>query len=326
MTRMRKALVVGIDYYTQIPSLFGCVNDAHAIKAVLERHADGSINFDVRLLAATDATSVVRRSELKDQIAELFRDDAEIALLYFAGHGHVESTGGYVCASETTRGDEGLPLSEVLTLANTSHAKNKVVILDSCHSGVAGSHPVSGLVELTEGMTILTASAADQYASEENGSGVFTTLFVDAMMGAAGNLVGDVSPGSVYAHIDQSLGAWEQRPVFKTNVKSFVSLRKVQPPLALDDLRRIIEFFPVAGYEFPLDPTYEPELAGRAPGSPNPDPVNTAKFIVLQRFNRVNLLVPVGAPHMWHAAMESKPCKLTVLGEHYRRLVQRGRI
>jgi hypothetical protein len=36
--------------------------------------------------------------------------------------------------------------------------------------------------------------------------------------------------------------------------------------------------------------------------------------------------VPVGAIHMYNAAMESRACKLTVLGEHYRRLVQRGRI
>ena len=55
-------------------------------------------------------------------------------------------------------------------------------------------------------MTILTASTKEQDASEKNGSGVFTTLFVDALNGAATNLVGDVTPGSVYAHVDQSLG------------------------------------------------------------------------------------------------------------------------
>jgi hypothetical protein len=32
----------------------------------------------------------------------------------------------------------------------------------------------------------------------------------------------------------------------------------------------------------------------------------------------------VGAPHMWHAAMQSKSCQLTVLGEHYRKLVANG--
>ena len=73
----------------------------------------------------------------------------------------------------------------------------------------------------------MTASTADQYAGEENGSGVFTDLFVDALSGAAANLIGDVTPGAVYAHVDQSLGPWGQRPVFKTNVQNFVSLRKV---------------------------------------------------------------------------------------------------
>jgi len=168
-------------------------------------------------------------------------------------------------------------------------------------------------------MTILTASAADQYATEADGSGTFTTLLVDAMNGAASNLVGDVTPGSVYAHIDQSLGRWGQRPIFRTNVESFVSLRKVQPPIELDMLRRIVEFFPTPAHDFQLDPSYEPE-------GPCPDEANTQIFGILQKFNRVNLLVPVDAPHMFHAAMESKSCKLTVLGEHYRRLVERGRI
>ena len=59
---------------------------------------------------------------------------------------------------------------------------------------------------------------------------------------------------------------------------------------------------------------------------PPPNPKNAGKFAVLQRYNRVNLVVPVGAEHMWNAAVESKSCKLTVLGEHYRRLVQEGLI
>lgn len=323
---MRKALIAGIDHYTDITPLHGCVNDAHAVRPVLERHSDGTVNFDVRLLTSTGPSDLVTRRELKDSVQSLFSDDSDIALFYFAGHGHIEATGGYVCASDASHGDEGLALSEVLTLANESRAKNKVIILDSCHAGIAGSHPVSKVTELTEGMTILTASTKEQYASEQNGSGVFTTLLVDAMMGGAGNLVGDVTPGSVYAHIDQSLGPWEQRPVFKTNVKSFVSLRKVQPPIDLADLQRITEFFPAKSSEYQLDPSYEPEEAGRPDGAPPPDEDNTAKFAILQKYNRVGLLIPVGAPHMWHAAMESKTCKLTVLGEHYRRLVERGRI
>lgn len=243
--------------------------------------------------------------------------DTEIALFYFAGHGHVETTGGYLCSSECQRGDDGLPLAEVVTLANFSKARNKIIILDSCHSGIIAANPVSPqLSELSDGMTILTASTAEQYATEENGTGVFTSLLVDALNGAAANLVGDISPGAAYAHIDQSLGPWDQRPIFKTNVKTFVSLRKVQPPIALTDIQRLTELFPVPGFNFPLDPTYEPE-------GPAPDPGKTRLFAILQKYSRVNLVVPVDAPHMYHAAMGSKSCRLTVLGEHYRRLVER---
>lgn len=324
---MRIALIVGINHYLHGSQLFGCVDDAHAVKAVLARHDGGGVNFDCVLLTGTGPSDRVDRSDLKDHIERLYRTEAEIALFYFAGHGHIEATGGYLLASDSQRGDEGVSLSEILTLANDSPAKNKVIVLDSCHSGIAGSAPLAAqLASLAEGLTVLTASTKDQYATEENGRGVFTTLFVDALNGGAANLTGDITPGSVYAHIDQSLGAWEQRPVFKTNVKQFVSLRKVAPPIPISDLQRITEFFPSPGFEFSLDPTYEPEMKGRDAGMPAPIPENTRAFAILQRYNRLNLLVPVNAPHMWNAAMESKSCRLTALGEHYRRLVEKNRI
>jgi len=167
-----------------------------------------------------------------------------------------------LCAGDCKNGDDGLPLSELMTIASSSKARNKVIILDSCHGGVAGDRPTGrGIAEISQGMTILTASTADQYAKEVPGraAGVFTTLFVDAMNGAAANLVGDVTPGSVYAHIDQSLGPWAQRPVFKTNVKTFVSLRKATPPIPLADLQALAVHFPRPGFKFQLDPSYEPE-------------------------------------------------------------------
>jgi hypothetical protein len=324
---MRIALIVGINYYAHGSPLFGCVDDAHAVKAILERHDGGAVNFDCRLLTGTGPSDRVDRSELKDRIEELFKTDANIALFYFAGHGHIEASGGYLLATDSKRGDEGVSLSEILNCANASPAKNKVIVLDSCHSGIAGTPSTSDqLATLSEGLTVLTASTKDQYATEENGRGVFTSLFVDALSGSAANLTGDITPGSVYAHIDQSLGAWEQRPVFKTNVKQFVSLRKSSPPIDISDLRRLAEFFPDPGFEYSLDPTYEPEMKGRDPGMPIPIPENTRIFGVLQRYNRLNLLVPVGATHMWNAAMEGKSCRLTALGEHYRRLVAKNRI
>jgi hypothetical protein len=330
---MRKALIVGIDHYEHIDGLSGCVNDAHAVKAILERHADNTVNFTTpRLMTCSSASSLVLRKELRDAVKELFSDDSDIALFYFAGHGYIEATGGYLCASDTRDGDDGLALADVMTIANASKAKNKVIILDSCHGGIAATNPNATFAEISDGVTILTASTATQYAMETpgGGSGVFTTLLVDALGGAAANLLGDVTPGSVYAHVDQSLGPWGgQRPVFKTNVKSFVSLRTATAPIALGDLQSLTTLFCRQDYDFPLDPSYEPERTSDQNADesfPKPDFAKNTVFALLQRLVKVNLVRPKGETHMWHAAMNSKSCELTVLGQHYWQLVKQGLI
>ena len=317
---MRKALCVGIDYYNCVGKLYGCVADAYSVKSALDRNSDGTVNFSVNLMTATSAETCISRKELKSNVEDLFSNAPEIALFYYAGHGYIESTGGYLITSECTEGDDGFPLSELLTIASASKATNKIIILDSCHSGAMGNmNQFQEFSLINEGMTILTACSESQYASEEQGHGVFTSLLVDALYGGAMNLLGEVTPGSVYAHIDQALGPWEQRPLFKTNVRNFVSLRKNSPPISLLELHQLTTLFADFGEEYRLDPSFEPD-------SPNPIKENNEKFRVLQNYNRVNLLIPVGAEHMYYAAMENKSCKLTPLGIHYWKLVRKGRI
>lgn len=317
---MKKALVIGIDYYENIKHLKGCVNDAFSVKSVLERHGDGSVNFGVKIFTASNATSAINRRDLKEGAIELFKDDSEIALFYFSGHGHVEATGGYLITSDSRDGDDGFSMDELLIIVNNSKAKNKIIVLDCCFSGAAGSPALTDNKSiLCEGVTILTASAEDQYSIESGGSGLFTNLFVDALSGGAANLVGDITPGSVYAHIDQALGPWDQRPVFKTNVKKFISLREVQAPIALDDLKKIILFFPDPSFEFPLNPTYEPTSSSSITH-------NTEIFALLQKYCHVNLVRPNDEEHMYYAAMNSTSCRLTALGAHYWNLVKKGRL
>ena len=317
---MRKALIVGINYYKEVSDLNGCVNDAYNIKTVLERNADGTLNFDINLMTAVDEDTIITKNILKDNIENLFNGDSEIALFYYSGHGYIESTGGYIVTSECQRGDEGLDLNYLMTVVNKSKAKNKIIILDSCYSGELGNLQYNdSLSILSEGTTILTACSKEQNAIESKGTGIFTNLLVDALYGAASNLIGDVTPGSVYAHIDQSLGAWEQRPIFKTNVKEFVSLRKNIPSISVEDLRKITKLFDKPSDVFDLNPTYEPK-------SESFIEENGKKFEILQKYNRVNLVVPVEEKHMYYAAMNSTGCRLTPLGVHYWNLVNKNRI
>jgi len=260
----------------------------------------------------------VSRRDLRSSIQDLFSGEDEIALLYFAGHGFIDNVSGYLVCSDTADGDDGLSLNEIVSMANSSKAKSRIIVLDSCHSGIAGNGRIQdGHALINVGVTILTASTESQYAAETDGSGLFTTLFVDALNGGAANLLGDITPGAVYAHVDQSLGPWDQRPIFKTNVTTFTSLKKVQPPIEFSTLRKIAEYFENPGIEIQLDPSYEPD-------SSNPDREKNQIFADLQQMVKVNLVRPVGEDHMYFAAMNSKSCRLTILGEHYWKLIRTG--
>ena len=331
----RKALIVGINYYRHISQLKGCISDATKMAKILEHNANGSPNFSMsNLITSGNEEELVKKLDLKDAVRQLFADKSDIALFYFSGHGYIEDTGGYLNTGDSERGDDGFSLRDLMDFVYNSNAKYKFIFLDCCHSGVVGDNPqFSNMAEITTGTAILTASTENQFAYENRigePGGVFTNLLIDALNGSAANLVGDVTSGSIYAHIDQALGNWsDQRPVFKTNVKSFVSLRTAEPPIPLEDLQSISIHFPERNFQFQLDPSFEPERADdlKKYGKVEPpNPVNNKIFAQLQKLRSVNLLEPVGANHLWHAAMESKTCKLTPLGEHYRQLANNGLI
>jgi hypothetical protein len=326
---VRKAVVIGINHYDHLPLLSGCVNDAQSVANTLEEHYDGTSNFLQPLLMVADSASTgISKSDIKNAARELFEDQSEVALFYFAGHGYLEDeSSGYLCGSECEAGDDGVLMADIMRMASKSPASNKVVILDSCHSGLAGNRDgVDDVAEMKEGMTVLTASTAQQssYEVSGGGAGVFSSLLLDALNGAAANLIGDVTPGSVYAHIDQSLGSFGQRPLFKTNVRRFISLRRAMPPIAREELKQLATHFTTPDYCLQLDPSFEPkrssdQIADRS--IPPPNPINTEIFAVLQNYVKVNLVRPLGTTHMYDAAMESRSCELTVLGRHYRDLV-----
>jgi len=315
---MRKALVIGVNDYPTAP-LKGCVNDATGIATVLETDADGSPNFSVKLI--TSPSEKIERATLRAAIENLFQGDSDISLLYFSGHGFVKSTGGYIVTTDFKKYDEGVSMDEILLMANESKSKERIIILDCCHSGNFGSPALNKSLnaQLSEGLTVLTASRDSESAIEINGRGVFTSLVIDALQGGAADLRGYITPGSVYAYVDQALGPWEQRPIFKTNVTQFTSLRSVNPPVPLPTLRKICEYFPHPQDQYKLDPSYEFT-------SNNPKTENVAIFKDLQKFESVNLVKPMGEEHMYFAAMNSKSCHLSALGAHYWRLVKEKKI
>lgn len=330
---MKKALIVGIDHYPNPYGLSGCVNDAVELAQILETNGDGSPNFDVRRMISSENN--IDSCALDEAIKELFTGDAEIALLYFAGHGiiDVETNAGFLVAQDGKKPNWGMNLSGVLELANSANPriKSTVIILDSCQSGFAGEVTGLGATKVSHigtGVTILTACHREGYASEEAGHGSFTGILLDGLSGSACDVVGRVTPAALYAHVDQTLGAWEQRPIYKANVQHFISLREVAPKVSKDILRRLPKYFPLPSSEFKLDPSFEPDRGEETERLKDiqVDDDNVRIYRELQICNRHGLVVPTGQEHMWHAAVYSGGCRLTATGAHYRRLAEKKKI
>ena len=112
---MKKALIVGIDNYLNTSDLTGCVNDAHDVANVLTRNADGTLNFDVKVMTATSENNIVTKNELEEAIKELFSGNDEIALFYFSGHGYTEDNNGYIIPSDTQLpGRNGIKMDDIM--------------------------------------------------------------------------------------------------------------------------------------------------------------------------------------------------------------------
>jgi Caspase domain len=315
---MKRALLVGIDHYDRFGSLDGCVNDVNALEALLSRNEDNSPNFDCQ--KRTSLTGGVTRDELLGDLDGLLDAAADVALLYFAGHGAGTGTDVALVTRDGTPATPGIAFSEILAKVAGSGVREVILILDCCFSGAAGGIPqlASSATTLRDGVSILAASRGDQVAGESD-RGIFSNFLGGALEGGAADVVGRVTIAGLYSYLDESFGAWNQRPAFKANVDRLHELRSCTPAVPLTELRQICELFPAAGHLFELDPSYEPSAEPR-------DPEHERAFSTLQKYRAAKLVRPVDADHMYFAAMEGKACQLTPLGRHYWQVAKEGRL
>ena len=106
---MKRALLVGIDHYDRFGSLDGCGNDVNALEALLSRNEDNSPNFDCQ--KRTSLTGGVTRDELLGDLDGLVDTAADVALLYFAGHGAGTGTDVALVTRDGTPATPGIAFS-----------------------------------------------------------------------------------------------------------------------------------------------------------------------------------------------------------------------
>ncbi|MEZ5382882.1 MAG: caspase family protein [Microthrixaceae bacterium] len=307
---MKRALLVGVDTYAEFGDLHGCVNDVEALRPLLSRNHDRTINFNCQARVEPSETS---RDSLLNDVRRLLGPGAEVALLYFAGHGHGSGDDVSLCVSDGTEAAPGLPLSQVLGEVRRSAVPEVIIVLDCCFSGAAGGCPQlgSGVSVLREGVTILAASRSDQAAMETaEGRGRFSSYLCGGLEGGAADVLGRVTVASLYAYLDESFGPWDQRPIFRSNLERLHHLRTCPPALNIDYLRDLPRLFTTAECQLALDSSYEPTAEPRSES-------READFALLQAARAAKLVEPVDEEHLYFAAINGGACRLTPLGKHY---------
>ncbi len=306
----RRALLVAIDQYDHMVALGGCVADALALEPLIAFHQNGTANYTCKRLYSDEIR--VSRRVLLEACEELFAYDDEV-LLYFSGHG--VSIGGavFLASQDGTATVPGIAMRDLLQMANASRAREILLIFDCCHAGAFGD-PLLLETELgmlfQEGITLLAAARSDQPAVEVTGQGMFTRLIISALDGTAKDVRGRVSSAAIYGFVEQALGPWEQRPIYKSNARRLAPVRYCEPDVSVEELQRLPELFPTPDALYPLDPTYEHSFREAIAE-------HVAIFQIFKRYRNARLLKTTLDPDLFYAAKHRTDVQLTPLGQYY---------
>ncbi len=327
----RKALIVGIDSYDNFAALPSCARDADDVEARLSRNVDASTNYEC-LRRPTGRGQRLTRAQLRSALTELFRCTGDVAF-YFSGHGAVTESGGWLATSDASEGDLGVSMDEVLALANAAAPRPNdiLIILDCCYSGAFGNPGAFGvgqrqLATLRENITVIAASLPNEPALAGVGLSKFTSVVVDALDGGAGDHLGFVTASSIYAYAERRFGAWDQRPIFKSNITEVSIVRRCAPLIELHRLRKLPELFPNPHYQFQLDPGYEPQdEEGSLPLVYDQDKFEKGRL--LKEFRNVGLVrATILGEDFYFAAKASHTVELTLRGIEYWYLTSGGKV
>jgi len=187
-------VVVGVSEYEKLPDLRYAATDAKAMAGLLERKG-----FTVTLLINGQAGKAQILSELGEKLAKQAGPNDRV-LVFLAGHADTKilKAGRQVSHFFPVAGDYGamtdsaLNLSTIRELIDAVPAKQVLLVLDGCHSGISGvpSQSPSPALEaqlrrtmVERSREILTACSPSQQALEasEVGMSLFASVVIEGL-------------------------------------------------------------------------------------------------------------------------------------------------
>jgi len=254
------ALVVGINDYTQLPSLRFARQDAEVVAKAL-RERCGFVNENIALL--TDCRDCVSNASkrfpkvdnLRSHIKQLVQQAGlnDLLLFVFFGQGLTMDGMRYLVPADGVKGDPSTLISHawIKTVLEEARTRQRLLILDDCHSLA----PATGKGELLElapgplaGADFLTLTACDlqQFSHDDElvGHSEFAIALVDGLTGeadrvAVGNRDGILTANELFEYSAMRVKQWSlanghaQTPVLRGESRVRVELVVSSVPSAL---------------------------------------------------------------------------------------------
>lgn len=242
------ALLIGVDKCEAVGELKVCAADALALKAVLEQigypenHITVLVDNQSNINAFPTIGNVERAIKRLAQVA----DASDKILFFFSGHGVTCNGTSFIVPTD---GDltKGVSLSWVKDQFAACKAKEKVMILDACHSGAAKG--VSGItpdLKSTGNLVMLLSCEKEQvsWPDKQGAHSVFTSAVLEGLKGKAANADRKVTHRTLADYVRRSVKDWtyenqktEQTPVMVADASgdiiiADVALIKAEAPTA----------------------------------------------------------------------------------------------
>jgi hypothetical protein len=206
--RKSYAVVIGINRYQNWPPLYSAVADAMSVKRSLELTGFDQVTTILEQEATQRRILTLLYDELPNKVA---RDDRIV--FYFAGHGGTQTISeknekGFIIPFESSQTDfpvTAISMDQIRSLSDRIAAKHLFFVMDCCYSGHLMAPSKRDTTSKATGnqfsrarrvIQILTAGAKDQVALENDGHGLFTEHFLNALGGQADQNNDQVVTGS----------------------------------------------------------------------------------------------------------------------------------
>jgi uncharacterized caspase-like protein len=187
------ALIIGNNNYAKFPQLKTAANDARTAEALLRKQ----YGFKTRLLIDADRYSILfALNSLRESLT-----DKDNLLIYFAGHGEIDSANGLGYWLPVDSDDDNpanwISSDEITAILNTIMARHVLVVADSCYSGALTRSSLARLeadlppkvrmkwfevMAKTRSRTVLTAGGLQPVLDSGGGDhSIFASAFFDAL-------------------------------------------------------------------------------------------------------------------------------------------------